>query len=59
MVASLATPNTTANLPSNNPPEYDLEGTNENKGGVQEAVDQEVEIESSSPEYKSSEEEGE
>ena len=44
-------------LPPNNPPEYDLEGTNEEEGAVQEAVDQEVEIEDSSSEYESSEEE--
>ena len=59
MVASLATPNNTAELPPNNLPEYDLEGTNKNEGGIQEAVDQEVEIVSSSSEYESSEEDEE
>ena len=45
------------NLPPNNLPEYDLEGTNEAEATVQEAVDQEVDIEDTSSEYESSEEE--
>ena len=45
-----------ANLPPNNLPEYDLEGTNEAEATVQEAVDQEVDIEDTSSEYESSEE---
>ena len=55
----LATPNKAANLPPNNQPEYELDGTNEDEGNIPEAINQQIDSEDSSSKYESSEEEEE